>query len=130
MPTETEPRVLDCDDALTLLRAAVQAKGADHIYQPKPNGRGDRQCYYLYGDQPDCIVGHVLLAAGWTLDEVYSVEETTPGSYQCGLWSQRLTERAAALLDYTQINQDRGLPWGKAVDDAVAQMEADGMAPA
>jgi hypothetical protein len=64
----SEPQPIDGARALQLLREVV-AERPDYVYQ-KPG----RYCVYAVGDQPSCIVGHVLARAGFPVDQLAGVQ--------------------------------------------------------
>lgn len=104
-----------------LLAEAVALKGAGYIYT-HPDGwvaaDGDNpaSCRYVHDDQPGCIVGHVLHAAGVSLEALseYEGQGAQDPAYQLA----GATDGAARLLDFAQDHQDRGVPWGEAVRQA------------
>lgn len=115
-PTTAEP--LDYERARQLLDAAVAAAGPDFIYEPPAGHRQPRYVDDSSGElRPSCLVGHVLHAAGWTLDELTTVEGQIPS--QLGSPWNRLTIAARNLLGEVQSKQDIGYTWGYAVVTAV-----------
>lgn len=117
------PEYLTYDRALELLREVVAEVGEDHVYDPP---EGEDGCLYVHGDGPGCIVAHVMVRAGVSLEELRSVELSTPladgtGPYGPGaLWARWGDRDALRLLFLVQEEQDSGRTWGEAVDNGVA----------
>lgn len=116
--------------AKELLAEAVALKGEDYVYTTPDGKQGSEdwqpRCLYVHGEQPGCIVGHVLHAASVSLP-VLSAEETNDAegavrnlaredvlSYEDGV---------SRLLQDVQAAQDRGIPWGQALREALAELE-------
>lgn len=120
---------LTYDEALALLRKAVETNGADYVY---PNWKETFGCrYFGSAGEPSCIVGHVLADKGVTLAELSGLDECR--SVRAGsvanldlsppeLAKRGLIEadpRTVALLKEAQWQQDYGVAWGLAVEKAV-----------
>jgi hypothetical protein len=102
-----------------LLAEAVTLKGEDYVYVNRDGEQAghDTSCHYVHGDQPGCIVGHVLHRAGVSLADLSNYEgqgAEDPAS--------QLTDaggEVVRLLAFAQEHQDRGVPWGEAVRQAL-----------
>jgi hypothetical protein len=119
-------------EAIDLLEAAVEEKGADYIYfkssaADPPGAVWGALCEYVHGPEseahssdpegPGCIVGHVMHAWGVPLDDLKQVEGTIPTG-STGFWRDNLTPEAAVILRQAQARQDRGETWGDALKAA------------
>ncbi len=105
---------MDIGTALDLLAAAVSRRGGDFVYQPvwvdEPRYL---TCLYARDGAPDCIVGHVLAAAGVRPRELEAMrDDGIEDLYRAGRLPIDLTLGALAVLHTAQQSQDRGCPWG------------------
>jgi len=109
------------DKARELLRAAVELKGADYVYQKREDGT----CLYVHqeGDgslTPGCIVGTALHLGGLSLEAMHAENYGQIGflleSDWCGLTAD---PDAKMLLRVVQAHQDNGFTWGEAVRRAL-----------
>lgn len=120
------------ETVVSKLQAIVDAKGADHVYQQRENGvTGDKGCMYVYGGQPDCLVGHLLVelgVPGADLDylnpdreeiseiPIHAAEQRLEGKYGISF-----SPSASSLLSEVQSRQDRGYAWGEALTRSVTK---------
>src|SRR6478752_3164201 len=127
---------IDLRTARELLLAAVSQKGADFVAESY-----DGVCIYAARDEhgaltPQCIVGQVFANLGLlgllVSNGAHIVSGTVPeqssachvGSY---VWENlsdagvHVTPEAQALFRGAQSKQDRHVPWGEAVEAAVAE---------
>jgi hypothetical protein len=114
--------------AVDLLQTAVAKRGADYIY-PKEllsvENEIPTECvYYDPAGQPSCMVGEVLYAMGVILD--IDDECISHGANGNGL-SELIDEDyihvdtpTLELLQMAQVKQDHGMPWGEALNVALA----------
>jgi hypothetical protein len=114
--------MIDIDTALELLAAAVEHRGADHVYQPvwvdEPRYL---TCRYANRGAPDCIVGHALFLADVGVDCLEAMNDNGLRElYVRGELPVGLTLGALAVLDAAQRSQDRGCRWGDVLTDATA----------
>ena len=114
--------MIDIDTALELLAAAVEHRGADHVYQPvwvdEPRYL---TCRYANHGAPDCIVGHALFLADVGVDCLEAMNDNGLRElYLRGELPVGLTLGALAVLDAAQQSQDRGCRWGDVLTDATA----------
>lgn len=105
---------MDIGTALDLLAAAVSRRGGDFVYQPvwvdEPRYL---TCLYARDGAPDCIVGHVLAAAGVRPRELEAMrDDGIEDLYRADRLPIDLTLGALAVLHTAQQSQDRGCPWG------------------
>jgi hypothetical protein len=107
------------DEAVELLDRAVAEKGEDYIY---PGSLGNGACWYTRDGRPDCIVGHVLFWKGVTPEQLERLEGTS--AFGLDGWLE-LDEKTSQLLWKTQQRQDSGVPWGRAVAEAKAEVARD-----
>ena len=104
-------------EAVALLKRSVAENGAQTVYA-KPGGI----CLYFTPDGcPSCLIGHVLHYKGMTykaLDDRGSNDQTdVSGLIQDTVI--RVDMRTEALLALAQGFQDDGVPWGRAVEQAL-----------
>lgn len=111
-------RIDTIEEALELLRRAVDERGEDHVAERyvTTTPDGDAACrYFSPTGEPGCIVGHVLHYKGATPSEV-------PEFMGVGALAGRgvLVAPAAvlAVLAEAQGTQDMGKSWGHALDCA------------
>lgn len=121
MPT-TNLSALTRDDALAALRAAVEAKGEDYTYVNRHGepASPDVSCYYTHptadgGWEPGCIVGHVLVGWGVSLDDLRAHEGDGAGGVCTHLG---IPIAVAQTLSLAQQEQDAGGTWGEALRQA------------
>jgi len=111
-------------DAIEMIDEVVRGHES-HVYK-KHSGSG-LSCHYAWDGQPDCIVGHVLVKVGVTVESLEYGEsrEVTPGKYAMGDASEVLEllrkdgivefdDDAQMYLTRVQYHQDDETPWGEA----------------
>jgi hypothetical protein len=107
-------------EVLDLLTKIVSEQGEDFIYQPLPGTDG--QCQYVHGDQPRCLVGHVLFRLGVPLDALRELDDGTGANIGVVdlAWALNLDMPAEAqnALSAAQDRQDGGETWGVALQAA------------
>lgn len=118
---------LTLDKTKELLAEAVAEKGAEYVYT-NPEGQtgsslGTVKCFYVHGDQPGCLVGHVLHKAEASLTDLAGLEESAAEDVLSYLYDEDYREDVAFLLSEAQGHQDNGVPWGEAVRRALADLE-------
>lgn len=99
-----------------LMEEAVALKGEDYVYEMPRNKEGDViGCSYIHNDQPSCIVGHVLVAAGVDPDQLHQHEGVAAENLtiRVQLWDTDYTMSRA--LNAAQEAQDSGETWGEAL---------------
>lgn len=120
----TTTREITEQETEKLLANAVADRGEDFVYPEEWKYGADCQ-YFLPDGKPACIVGHVLDQLGLTQTNISSV----------GVYGQlfpavqinehlahtgiAFTKDAVDLLVFVQNRQDRGVPWGDAVDTSL-----------
>jgi hypothetical protein len=125
---------VDREKAMELLEQAVQLKGPDYI-DPGSSESSTASCTYFVGEQPSCIVGHVL--AKFDLNRTFDNEEIQlliepwidghapfeapdedyySGGYLANNRDFTLTSGAVTVLRAAQSAQDSGHTWGTALD--------------
>lgn len=114
-------KIIDVDEVGILLDKAVAKKGEDYIYQLDLN----RFCAYYHGEEPGCIVGHVLADLGVDASMVRGADVNvgvgiSGASMAAALtsWGIEFTEQAMDVLYKAQCMQDVGSAWGAAVKNA------------
>ena len=119
------PEIKTCDEAVELLSQVVEEYGRDHVYV---SPRGGPYCFYVHDGQPSCLIGHVLMRAGFALDLIaeldhsFEMPNATAFSLVADLIHQRsgfegVTEHVCGVLGQAQTLQDLGYTWGKILDE-------------
>lgn len=110
-------RTVDVDEVIALLERAVAERGEDFTYCYVAWA-----CKYSHGDEPGCIVGHVLYYLGIPLEDMSSIEHQTVTSELVAPLLRShdivLTDTAAWVLRCAQSVQDGLSTWGEALDAA------------
>lgn len=112
--------------ALELLKAEVDAEGADFVY--KADERADPlkspKCVYVENGCPSCLVGRALHRAGVPLEILAKLDDV---QYDKGVGisdaefdddSVVLEDDARGILATAQTMQDAGATWGEALEAA------------
>lgn len=123
----TERKILDVPEIIVEIEKAITLKGEDYVYSNPayPNlTHVESVCNYVHGfgtenAEPGCIVGHVLHNLGMELEELHGMEGMPSNSLDLDSISLYLTSKASSLLRGVQILQDKGLPWGTALGEAM-----------
>jgi hypothetical protein len=115
-------KVIGIDEAVDLLRRAVEDKGPEYI---DPNSSEDG-CVNMNKDEdgnlcPSCIVGHVLVYAGVDMEFLFKYNGEAADT--CLLVNEYvegfdITKEAVAVLRVAQQHQDSGKTWRDAVNHA------------
>lgn len=108
---------LTFDRALQLLWQ-VAAERPDYIYSSPDLD----SCVYIdrTDGKPSCLIGHVLLRAGWTIEELRRHNQTDVKTL-FARFERPIDADALALLDEAQLLQDDGdYTWAEAVERAHA----------
>jgi len=111
----------EIETILSTMTEIVGEYGKDYVYEkrwnPEAIGIG---CRYVCNDAPDCLIGKLMIRAGWaTIEELKSVEGSRP-DWDNKVWP-RLTAPARDVLLAAQAAQDGGKTWGQALDRARAE---------
>lgn len=140
-------RVIDLDEAVTLLEKVVADRGEDFIYEKPDNDR----CLYAYAGEPSCGVGYaIFLADRQAFEQVVKIEQKVGHSFPASDFSDefdneqevddygynlereqeevesvdlRFTPQAATLMVVFQQEQDNGEPYGNALYRAKRAVE-------
>jgi hypothetical protein len=107
-----EPVNVTAEKVLETLREVV-AERPDYVYEA-PEGYtagAGVTCFYVHGDVPGCVVGHVLNRLGVPLSDLALVEGR--GAYKVADWFLNITDPDGAVdvehvLYAVQMRQDRG----------------------
>lgn len=122
---------LTLERAKQLAAEAVALKGAEYIYT-NPDGYSadgalpigmdgdtlgelDEQCYYVHGDEPGCIAGHILHLHGVPLHVLRDHELHGADSVVADLFGVEKNSLVASYLREMQRLQDNGKTWGQAL---------------
>jgi hypothetical protein len=114
------------DEAKTLLARAVEERGADYTYTMLTIG-GSALCAYFDPETkaPSCIVGQVLSYKGITFDAMSAQDKNVYASAGTLVDTKfiKADNETRALLEIVQSEQDAGMPWGRAVEEALETYE-------
>lgn len=129
MKKSYENRLITAHDAVELLKAEVDRKGEDYVYE-EPPGPG---CSYTVHDRdtfsatdtPSCIVGHVFVHLGLDMSREDGLPIEGPLDHVIEQFKKanpalRMTKAALIVLRTAQSLQDRGETWGLALKAAAA----------
>lgn len=100
--------------ALELLRRVVAKMGENFVYR-KPAGH--TAGVYAHNGAPACMVGHALLAAGASLEDLDQLHDRSIDAV-CGVGKLWLDWGAAVVFNTAQLLQDEGTTWGAALQAA------------
>lgn len=98
-------------EALRLLREVV-AEDPDRVYERHSGDDRGPLCRYVSNGQPDCLIGHVLYRAGWTIPEIDRIDRVGTA------FGDRLDPAAVAVLEVARRAQDWRDPWSVALHHA------------
>lgn len=92
----------------------------------KHHSIGSEACAYIQWNCPLCMVGCALYAAGLTQDELHGMDRQFPTRIgEVALPARvRITGWARRVFAAAQDAQDKGLPWGTALENACAVRRA------
>lgn len=114
---------LTAERALQLLRE-VAAERPNYVYQSPV----EASCVYIdpQTHEPSCLIGHVLIRAGWTVKELETVNRTDIGTLleRSGFDPN---ENVVRILSEAQERQDGENTWARAL--AYAEAVAAGETP-
>lgn len=105
------------DEAVDLLKLAVEERGADYVYPRSNRDAFDSGCVYFEGTTPSCIVGHVLAykdVDGLDLRYANEIGIANLASFVDNI-DLVIDERTVSLLEKAQDAQDSGKTWGEAL---------------
>lgn len=113
------------DETLAKLKEIVKNKGEGFIYYGKPEEPDDVACYYVKNGEPDCGVGHVLVAFD-VPSSLLEEDGTFGGTFADSLLEHleyheivAFDDRARSLLVAFQRWQDARASWGKSLRSAI-----------
>lgn len=133
-------KVIDYDEAVALLKRAVEEKGADYVYPISASG----SCEYVRVGEASCIVGHVINYVSPEALAVIGVLENHNRSWPVAdmqverienLYRElsreayetlpvKFTRKATEFLGEAQSRQDAGYSWGETLARALTHVEA------
>lgn len=112
--------VIDSATAATALKAAVDKRGEDYVYEVIP----DEGCRYVRGGEPSCLIGQVLFDLGVPLERLVEADRARLGTGELagnlvGLLEEEGVIQAEAGIAYAfrrvQLCQDASQTWGTAL---------------
>ena len=85
----------------------------------------DHTTAYFVDEQPECIIGHVMAAYGYDEDwfRVRDGSFTMPFRRLVAEFGLPFSRKAEAILTAAQEAQDAGESWGRAYQEALAEMD-------
>ena len=110
--------------ALELLTDVVDKAGEDFVYEHQDmtdlrgaleHGGPPKGCRYVDGDHPSCLVGHVLVRAGASLEALNKLDKLGASAKSLADFGIRVDENASKVLGTAQLAQDGGKSWGEAL---------------
>lgn len=113
-------KVIDREEAVALLHRALELKGENYVYNE------GFSCQYERNGGPSCIVGYALHFAGVSTDALSDLDAhddtqidmlAVEGTLE-DVTGVKLTPDALKVFTRAQEEQDRKVPWGKAVAKA------------
>ena len=117
-------------EVLAAMEEVVNQYGGDFVYTKPANSD---VCQYMHGEQPGCLIGHVLVRLGAQAEVLRVAEQNFITGQGHGLgvedflgilaptWSTlgySLTEDAVHMLTVAQNLQDCSNTWGRALEAA------------
>jgi hypothetical protein len=114
-------------DAIELLRAQVEKKGADYVYIRHVEGDCNICKNYVRGPEgvrvPDCLLGHVYADLGvlHVVFETSAIRQMVRLLFYAGI---EMSERAIYVFDVAQVAQDQRRTWGEALAYATRAAES------
>ncbi|MGK5530882.1 hypothetical protein [Streptomyces sp. URMC 129] len=100
------------DEEFLRVLQGVVAEQPDRVYE-RPGLM--ESCLYLHGDEPGCLIGHVLLRLGVHADKVRAREGDAAGDVMRDLLPL-VSPDLRSDMDCVQQWQDGGTPWGQALE--------------
>ena len=112
-------RKIGYDELLTTLTEIV-SESPDYVYEAVDVWGN---CRYTHYGQPSCLIGRALHHLGFSIFELEMFDAQDDSSVRnLGVCEDG---KALTLAIFVQENQDGGLPWGKALEDAVNEVKRE-----
>lgn len=111
------------DTAVAEVRETIADKGEDYVYSPVRGASSSEgtMCAYFYEGKPSCLIGQWMNRYHGVTDAgVFEGDEARTVVPAILL---NVEHKAADFLQELQEEQDRGLPWGLALEKALTHME-------
>lgn len=129
-PETQIPIAITGDDVRTHLSAIVEEVGSKYIYESVLNDMGGKDCRYVNNGAPSCLVGHFLHRMGVPVESLKLGDRGSGMSvpYLLDELHERgeIGELSPGVLDAlvgAQIQQDGGVTWGIALDEALKRLQ-------
>ena len=105
----------------------IAAENPDHVYEAPADLATDLgRCLYVHYDEPGCIVGKALFDLGVSLGDLttFGDDARLGGGAPAESLLKELgiigcLDSASGRIQSIQSRQDRGIPWGEAVEGAI-----------
>lgn len=122
--------VLTWEQAVSVLRDIIKERGVDYVYQTPFNVSGFETCVYKDGNEPSCIIGHLVARE---FPDVYDTIGVGIGNSMSvgSLINQKSVARTPPIvadesklveaLRTLQDLQDDKVPWGNAFEAAFGE---------
>lgn len=130
-----EDDLIELEQIFIILDRLLEEYGVDHVNNKSYKPISGMSCYYLDDDDcPNCIIGHVMVANNWTIDEIKKVEGSTPAVGLCSdeehhqhdriyeLWRQKFRMNTLYIMSTIQRLQDLGWTWCVAIHGGKEKM--------
>jgi hypothetical protein len=120
------PIEIALDETKALLARAVKERGADYTYKMLTIADQSLCAYFdPVTKAPSCIVGQVLAYKGVTFDDMFAQDKNVYASAGTLIDTKfiKADNETRALLEIVQSEQDAGMPWGLAVEEALETYE-------
>lgn len=86
-------KVIDKDEAISLLKQVVQIRGEDYVYERVPSGMGS-SCFYSRNGEPSCGVGYaIFLASPEAFAQVEKIEKDSESSFPASDFSETYDDK-------------------------------------
>lgn len=122
---------IDLDAAMDAVRQSVDEKGRDHIAQPEYAGGCVYTTWTKDGNAPSCLVGHALVRLGLDADVFNELGINSDTDAERALevlhlenYIGSVTGSATEFFIAVQTHQDKGNPWGEALNYALESIIA------
>lgn len=107
---------IDARRALELLTDVVEGR-EQYVYEgPADKEFGGTKCVYQDGGQPSCVVGHALVRAGATPDQLIALDDGAIGAdHLYEYLPDHVSRGACEVFSKAQGYQDTGYTWGESL---------------
>lgn len=122
MSNTSEP-LFALNDVYEWAKEEAAIEGPDFIYKAyERDSYGRTTCRYVENGQPSCIIGRMLSRQGLLPvfpEDSYENTLCVSSLLTENDLSRRFTLGARGFMSLLQLSQDRGMPWGEAIERAM-----------